>query len=253
VVRSGTSGASKPLSATIGSCHSARADRPFASTTTRHRMAQGKSVPASSATHVRTSATRGVPGIPCAGHGAGARSASGGKCPDPRVPGSQSTIEASSCSGSVVPAPIPAVTAAARKVQSVDRFLASSSEWSRPSAALASDSRIRAVSRERRAPMPTRLSCGCTRSPDPAAAPRSHEIAPVSAAAAAIRTRVARLSLLCGRWDRVDRPGMDQPPSRARSALADALAMPLSPTTAATDTEAAPCTDRCTDRLVNAQ
>jgi hypothetical protein len=57
-----------------------------------------------------------------------------------------------------------AVTAAARKLQSVDRFLASSIEWSLPSTALASDSRIRAVSRESRASMPSFDSCGSTRS-----------------------------------------------------------------------------------------
>ncbi len=57
VVRSGTRGASKPLIATIGSCQSARATSPSASCTTRQRIAQGKSLPASSAMHVITSAT----------------------------------------------------------------------------------------------------------------------------------------------------------------------------------------------------
>ena len=47
--------------------------------------------------------------------------------------------------------------------------------------------------------------------------------------------------------------GTGQPPSREMSALADELAIPLSPTTAATETDAAPCTERVTERLVNAQ
>ncbi len=53
--------------------------------------------------------------------------------------------------------------AAARKVQSVERFLASSIEWSLPSAALARDSRIRAVSRARSASIPSMLSRPLTR------------------------------------------------------------------------------------------
>ncbi len=68
VVRSGTRGASKPLSATIGSCQSARATSPSESCTTRQRMAQGKSLPASSAMQVITSATSSPPRACGIGH-----------------------------------------------------------------------------------------------------------------------------------------------------------------------------------------
>jgi len=177
-----------------------------------------------------------------------------------------------------MPEPIPAVTAAARKAQSVERFLASSIEWSLPSAALASDSRIRAVSRERSASIPSTLSPSLTRvsrsrslvrvsvrpckprsvvpvaaPPHTAAAPTSDAATLVSAATAAIRRLQLPTVNPSGSGLHSGRRGIGHPPSSERSALADALAMPLSPTAAATDTDAAPCTERCTERLVKAQ
>lgn len=277
VVRSGTSGASNPRSATIGSCQSARAMRPCASCTRRHPMAHGKSLPAGSAMQVTASATRGAAAGARRGHdgrrGRAAPSASCGHCAET----SHVRMDARSSRGSALPAPTRAVTAAARKAQSVERFLASSIEWSLPSAALASDSRIRAVSCARRASIPICLSCAGTRScvmprrdrsaaacvAVPAGAlavaacamtaPTSAVVAPVSAVAAAPRRTRPDARPIGPDAMRVGIMAIAHPASREMSALADALAIPLSPTAAATDTDAAPCTETCTDRLVNAQ
>ncbi|MBU3728832.1 MAG: hypothetical protein FGM37_06220 [Phycisphaerales bacterium] len=99
---------------------------------TRHRIAHGKSAPDASAKYVTTSATSGPAerGRGMASRRAAiaeARRVASTPLAAPNATWSQEITDASSSDASDSPAPMRAVSAAARNAQSVERFLASSS------------------------------------------------------------------------------------------------------------------------------